>query len=39
MATAVPSLGGEDEVLSGWPATGPRLSVVLEFAEAPTEGE
>lgn len=35
MATAVPALGGEEEVLPGWPATGPQFSVVLELLESP----
>lgn len=38
MATAVAALGGEAEVLPGWPATGPQFSVVLEFRGAPGEG-
>jgi len=37
MATAVPYLGGEDEVLPGWPATGPQFSVVLELLGDPNE--
>lgn len=35
MATAVPVLGGEEEVLPGWPATGPQFSVVLELLGNP----
>ena len=37
MATAVPALGGDAEVLPGWPATGPQFSVVLEFLGTPAE--
>lgn len=37
MATAVPDLGGEAEVLPGWPATGPQFSVVLELRGSPNE--
>jgi hypothetical protein len=37
MATAVPAVGGDAEVLPGWPATGPQFSVVLEFLGTPTE--
>ena len=37
MATAVPDLGGEAEVLPGWPATGPQFSVVLELLGSSNE--
>lgn len=35
--TAVPYLGGEAEVLPGWPATGPQFSIVLELLSRPDE--
>lgn len=37
-ATAVAVLGGDADVLPGWPATAPQFSIVLEFDAAPTEG-
>lgn len=37
-ATATLVLGGEADVLPGWPATAPQFSIVLEFDEPPVEG-
>lgn len=37
MATAVPDLGGETELLPGWPATGPQFSILVEFLGSPDE--
>ncbi len=38
-ATAVPVLGGDAEVMPGWPGTAPQVSIVLEFDTPPTEGD
>jgi hypothetical protein len=38
-ATAVAVLGGDADVLPGWPATAPQFSIVLEFDAAPIEGD
>lgn len=38
-ATAVAVLGGDAEIMPGWPASAPQFSVVFEFDLPPTEAE